>query len=99
MDHDCPGDDARSAAQEILGYLNFSSGTPDPRFLANVNMLFERLEHGRKERPGEEPSWEALGSTLRAELEGRTPENLSRLLPPASVELDTISVNLPNRSR
>lgn len=30
--------------QEVLGYLNFSSGSPDPRFLGNLNKLFERIE-------------------------------------------------------
>ena len=32
--------DVSAAAQEILGYLNFSSGMPDPKFLENVNKLF-----------------------------------------------------------
>ncbi|HEV2972896.1 MAG TPA: hypothetical protein VGY55_23210 [Pirellulales bacterium] len=31
--------------QEVLGYLNFSSGTPDPRFLRNLNVLFESIEN------------------------------------------------------
>jgi hypothetical protein len=30
--------------QEVLGYLNFSSGSADPRFLGNLNKLFERIE-------------------------------------------------------
>ncbi len=31
--------------QEILGYLNFSSGTSDPQFLRNLNGLLGGLEH------------------------------------------------------
>lgn len=31
-------------AQEILGYLNFSSGTSDPKFLRNLNTLFRLVE-------------------------------------------------------
>ena len=27
------GDDLSSLVRDIVGYLNFSSGTPDPRFL------------------------------------------------------------------
>ena len=30
--------------QEVLGYLNFSSGNPDSRFLGDLNRLFERIE-------------------------------------------------------
>ena len=43
MDHTKPGDDPSSLAQDILGYLNFSSGTPDPRFLKNLDELFGRI--------------------------------------------------------
>lgn len=31
--------------QELLGYLNFSSGAPDPQFLRNLNELFASVEH------------------------------------------------------
>ena len=30
--------------QEVLGYLNFSSGSPDPRFLRGLNLLFDQVE-------------------------------------------------------
>ena len=36
MDHTKLGDDTSSLAQDILGYLNFASGAPDPRFLKNL---------------------------------------------------------------
>jgi hypothetical protein len=60
------GDDASSLAQDILGYLNFSSGTPDPRFLKNLDDLFGRIEAARARQ---EPAWQALGQALRAELQ------------------------------
>ena len=66
MDHTKLGDDVSSLAQDILGYLNFSSGAPDPRFLKNLNDLFGRIEAARAER---EPAWQALGQVLRAELQ------------------------------
>lgn len=31
---------------EVIGYLNFSSGTRDPRFLKNLNELFRAIETG-----------------------------------------------------
>jgi len=38
--------DANESAvlEEVVGYLNFSSGTPDPNFLQNLNQLFRSLE-------------------------------------------------------
>ncbi len=30
-----------AALEQVLGYLNFSSGAPDPQFLANLSTLFE----------------------------------------------------------
>jgi ATP-dependent Clp protease ATP-binding subunit ClpC len=40
-----------------------------------------------------------VAERLRYELEGRTPEELSQMLPPASAELDVISVSFRNRIR
>ena len=31
------------ALEQLLGYLNFSSGTPDPQFLKNLNVLWRNL--------------------------------------------------------
>ncbi len=59
--------------QELLGYLNFSSGTPDPQFLRNLNDLFGSLESAGKTSTG---SLRAVGDLLRAlldELAGRSP--------------------------
>ena len=44
MDHAKLGDDVALLARDILGYLNFSSGAPDPRFLKNFSDLFGRIE-------------------------------------------------------
>lgn len=66
MDQKKLGDEASSLAQEILGYLNFSSGTPDPRFLKNLCDLFGRIEAVRSK---EEPAWLALDQMLRTRLQ------------------------------
>ncbi len=51
------GPNAAKTAQEVVGYLNFSSGSPDPRFLKNINHLFEVLD-ASPERV--EPTWKAV---------------------------------------
>ncbi len=65
------GTNAAKTGQEVLGYLNFSSGAADPRFLQNINRLFEAIDAS----PGRiEPTWKAvhhfLVKTLQ-ELHGR----------------------------
>jgi hypothetical protein len=57
MEQSVPGTNAAKTAQEIAGYLNFSSGAADPRFLKNVNHLFEVLD-ASPERV--EPTWKAV---------------------------------------
>ncbi|HEV3138453.1 MAG TPA: hypothetical protein VGZ26_11130, partial [Pirellulales bacterium] len=52
--------------QELLGYLNFSSGTPDPQFLRNLNEVFRGVESGGNPC---ENSWRSVGELLRAGLE------------------------------
>ena len=44
------GADALQLVEEILGYLNFSSGASDPTFLKNLNDLFGRIDTGDKQR-------------------------------------------------
>jgi len=66
MKHTRPNIDLSSVAREILGYLNFSSGTSDPRFLGNINTLFGEL--GTKPSAGK-PTWVALGEVLSTELQ------------------------------
>ncbi len=50
--------------QELLGYLNFSSGVPDPRFLRNLNQLFGHLERATPARE----SWKLAGELLAERL-------------------------------
>lgn len=65
MDHKRPKDDPSPLVREVLGYLNFSSGAPDPRFLENLNTLFGRLV---AEKPGDQPVWRLLGEHLGQQL-------------------------------
>jgi hypothetical protein len=57
----------RTILQEVLGYLNFSSGASDPRFLSNLNELYARLA-GHEESSAAEPPWRLLGRLLRQHL-------------------------------
>jgi hypothetical protein len=43
MAHPPLGPEDRTALEQVLGYLNFSSGAPDARFLAGLNRLFESV--------------------------------------------------------
>ena len=52
-----PGHDALKLASDVLGYLNFSSGAPDPRFLGNLNGLFG-LVAGKKAKA--KPVWQSV---------------------------------------
>ena len=65
MELDQLGPDATRNAQEILGYLNFSSGAPDPGFLKNLNDLFGLAGEASD---GSEPTWRLLGGVLSAAL-------------------------------
>ncbi len=49
--------DEPAILQEVLGYLNFSSGKPDPRLLRNLNELFASIEsqQPRHAAPGVTP--------------------------------------------
>lgn len=44
MDHAVTQSGSPQRLQELVGYLNFSSGAADPRFLANLNELFGEVE-------------------------------------------------------
>ena len=48
-----------------LGYLNFSSGAADPRFLASLNGIFEQAE----KVGGSEPLWQTAWKLLERELD------------------------------
>jgi len=64
MDLNALGPDAQKTAEMVLGYLNFSSGAPDPGFLRGVNELFGAVH----ETGGDGPAWKALGRLLRGHL-------------------------------
>ncbi|MCL4190397.1 MAG: hypothetical protein KJZ87_01530, partial [Thermoguttaceae bacterium] len=73
MELDRLGPEARQEVQEIVGYLNFSSGTPDVRFLQNLNGLFARLEAQkapragrRKKGPAGKPAWQRVAEVISA---------------------------------
>lgn len=62
-------DDCQRAANEIVGYLNFSSGASDAKVLARLNELFAEIAV----RQDALPAWRRLGGTLNdaiAELAG-----------------------------
>ncbi len=53
----------RQAAHDVLGYLNLSSGSPDARFLRNLNILYAAVETPSSTQP----AWSALYQLLRDE--------------------------------
>jgi hypothetical protein len=77
---------AAAPARDVLGYLNFSSGASEPRFLENLNRLFGKVAGARSTGGGkrdspifanakigtgpEKTAWRVLGDLLRAELQG-----------------------------
>ncbi|MCZ6644147.1 MAG: hypothetical protein O7F71_21440, partial [Gammaproteobacteria bacterium] len=50
--------------QQVLGYLNFSSGASDPQFLATLNLLFAEAE----EQSPTEPIWRCVCTRLEKSL-------------------------------
>ena len=58
MAHDHLGEAAQKDLADIVGYLNFSSGAPDARFLGGLNRLFATLE------PAEPPLWKRAGGAI-----------------------------------
>jgi hypothetical protein len=62
-----PAPSAPSTLQEMLGYLNLSSGTPDARFRRQVNTLYAELESRTESLAS--PPWKAMPKLLREELE------------------------------
>ena len=67
-----PGHDTLKLASDVLGYLNFSSGRADPRFLGNLNGLFGSVA-GKKDKG--KPVWTSVAGVLPtalAEFRGRS---------------------------
>ena len=75
MDQRESGQDARNDWQHLLGYLNFSSGAPDPKFLAGWNELYALLQPGESSdvastaANGPRPVWARALERLEQELD------------------------------
>ncbi len=76
MDLDHLGPDALRRLEEIVGYLNFSSGAEDARFLANLNALVAWIRDrccafrpDGTDQPDVEPTWRTLAAVIGAALE------------------------------
>lgn len=86
---DCPWDDEhRAALTDVVGYLNFSSGSPDPKFQQQLQRLFERLEAcQRSASQADEPTWRRLGAALAEQCQelGRNPGVLGNVDQSAAV--------------
>lgn len=67
MDLDRFGPEGHKTVQEILGYLNYSSGTPDPRFLGSLNRLFGLINTTltTKRRTTRRTTWQLLPEVIR----------------------------------
>ena len=65
------GPDGQTVLEQVLGYLNFSSGAPDAQFLGNPNQLFRLIgqpEKGRSRDRSSPPTWQILVEALRQRL-------------------------------
>ena len=60
----CPlGPEEQQAVEQILGYLNFSAGTTDPKLLLNLDVLWRS-----DASIAEIPCWQAIGELLKGQL-------------------------------
>ena len=73
MELDGLGPEAQECVEQILGYLNFSSGADDPRFFDSLNRLGGLIQQRLEDRPDRksegEAAWCVLGNTIQAALE------------------------------
>ncbi len=67
MELDRLGPEAGKLIQEVAGYLNFSSGAPDAKFLRAINELFGKLAQSGGHAA--QPVWRTLAGVLRAGLD------------------------------
>jgi len=68
------GPDAQKTLADVLGYLNFSSGAEDPRFLSGMNALFGLIAGTPKQgEAGGKPAWQRLGEVILSGLEDLRP--------------------------
>ena len=66
MARDHLGEAVQKDLADIVGYLNFSSGAPDARFLGGLNGLFASVDRAG----GEPPLWKRVGTTLVEGIDG-----------------------------
>ncbi len=59
------GSVARPALDDILGYVNFSSGVPDPQFQRRINEVFGLIQSGHDDR---DTDWQQLRAVLESHL-------------------------------
>ena len=57
------GTDGDKALEQVLGYLNFSSGAADPQVLSNLNLLYEFIE-GARGRKSKQATWRTVRELL-----------------------------------
>ncbi len=88
----------QQAAHDVLGYLNLSSGTPDPGFLRQLNLLFAELEDQQPLGPEGPKPWDVcqrLHRQLRDELvRARGTSAAFRETAQAEAVLDLVFVHL-----
>jgi hypothetical protein len=72
MEKHSQGPEIDKAIEQVLGYLNFSSGLSDPAFERNLNQLWAWASDDN-----EQPAWQTVGKLLRDELGQLTRENAS----------------------
>lgn len=63
------GPDGQNALEKILGYLNFSSGSRDPQFLKNLNLIFSKFESKKKYRNQDRAIWRFVFDLIDKQLE------------------------------
>jgi len=72
MENNALGPEDQKSLEQVLGYLNFSSGLPDPTFELNLNQLWGGLES-----TDNQPLWRTFCSLLRTKLDDLARENSS----------------------
>ena len=60
-----PGEKELALLEEAVGYLNFSSGASDPKFLRTINALFAAIEQSCECASSSRSRFCAIGSNQR----------------------------------
>ena len=63
------GPTVHTALEQMLGYLNFSSGSPDSGFLANINLVFAEVEKREKGGSGSILPWKTTLDLMESKLD------------------------------